>query len=123
MAKKLIALMTGALLVALVVSVPVSAEDDDKPKYTTKQVMKVAMKGGLCKKVASGNASDDEKKELHGMLVALAKNKPTKGEADSWKKLTSALTKASKAVMDGEAGAADMLKKAANCKACHDKHK
>lgn len=123
MAKKLIALMTGALLVALVASVPVSAEDDDKPKYTTKQVMKVAMKGGLCKKVASGNASDDEKKELHGMLVALAKNKPTKGEADSWKKLTSALTKASKAVMDGEAGAADMLKKAANCKACHDKHK
>lgn len=123
MAKKLIALMTGALLVAFVASVPVSADDDDTPKYTTKQVMKVAMKGGLCKKVASGNASDDEKKELHGMLVALAKNKPAKGDADSWKKLTSALTKASKAVMDGEAGATDMLKKAVNCKACHDKHK
>jgi hypothetical protein len=124
MSKKLIALMSGSLLVACFVSVPVTAEeDDDKPKFTTKQVMKTAMKGGLLKKVASGDASDEEKKNLHEMLVALSKNEPKKGEAESWKELTGALVKAGKAAVEGEAGAGEMLTKAANCKACHSKHK
>ena len=90
MSKKLIALMTGSLMVACFVAVPVTAEEDDAPKFTTKEVMKTAMKGGLCKKVASGDATDEEKKQLHEMLVALSKNKPAKGEADSWKELTGA---------------------------------
>jgi hypothetical protein len=124
MSKKIVVLLAGSLLVACFVSVPVSAEEEDKePKYTTKQVMKTAMKGGLLKKVASGDASDEEKKQLHEMLVALSKNKPKKGEAESWKELTSALVKAGKAAVDGDADAGEMLKKASNCKACHDKHK
>jgi surface antigen len=125
MSKKLIAVITGSLLMACFVSFPVFAadDDDDAPKYKTKDVMKKAMKGGLLKKVAGGDASDDEKKQLHGMLVALGKNKPPKGEADSWKKLTRALAKAGKAAVDGDADAGAMLKKASNCKACHSKHK
>lgn len=124
MSKKLFALMTGSLLVACLVSAPVTAEDDDAaPKYTTKDVMKTAMKGGLLKKVASGDASAEEKKQLHEMLVALAKNKPAKGEAESWKELTSALVKAGKSAVDGDEKAGEMLTKASNCKACHDPHK
>lgn len=124
MSKKIVALLSGSLLAACFVAVPVSAEEEGKePKYTTKQVMKTAFKGGLLKKVAGGEASDEEKKQLHEMLVALSKNTPKKGEADSWKELTSALVKAGKAAVEGDAEAGEMLKKASNCKACHDLHK
>ncbi len=105
-------------------TVPAFGEDDaEKPKHTTKEVMKKALKGPLLKKVAGGDASDEEKKELYELLVALGKNTPKKGEADSWKTLTSALEKASKAAVNGEADAGEKLTKAANCKACHDVHK
>ena len=123
MSKKLIALMMGSLLMVCFVSFPVTAADDDAPKYKTKDVMKAAMKGGLLKKVAGGDASDAEKKKLSDMLSALGKNKPPKGDADSWKALTGALAKAGKAAVDGDAGAAAALKKASNCKGCHSKHK
>lgn len=90
---------------------------DDAPKYTTKQVMKTAMKGGLLKKVAAGDASAEEKEQLHAMLVALASNTPKKGGEDSWKEKTGKLVAASK---EGDAAA---LKAAANCAACHKVHK
>lgn len=124
MSKKTFALVTGSLLMFSFVALPVIAADDDsEPQYSTKEVMKKAMKGGLLKKVAGGNASAEEKKQLHGMLVALSKNKPKKGEAESWKKLTGALVKASTAAVNGDPKAGAMLKKSANCKACHDPHK
>lgn len=123
MAKKLIALMAGSLLVCFVTLPVLAADDDDGPKYKTKEIMKKALKGPLLKKVAGGDASDDEKKQLHDMLVALSKNSPPKGEADSWKALTGALVKAGKAAVDGDEGAGAALKKASNCKACHSKHK
>lgn len=123
MPKKLIALMLGTLMICFV-SLPVfAADDDDEPKYKIKDVMKKAMKGPLLKKVASGSASDAEKKELHEMFVALSKNEPPKGDAESWKKLTGALVKAAKGAVDGDDGAAAALKKAGNCKACHSQHK
>ena len=107
-----------------VVNVPETyADDDSAAKYSTKDVMKKAFKGPLLKKVAGGDASEAEKKELHQMLVALSKNKPKKGDAESWKKLTGALVKASEAAVKGDAKAGSMLKKAANCKACHYSHK
>ncbi|MGI9472845.1 MAG: hypothetical protein ACR2NZ_15000 [Rubripirellula sp.] len=124
MSKKLVALMTGSLLMFSLVTLPVLADDDDsEPKFSTKEVMKKAMKGGLLKKVASGDASEEETKQLHSMLVALSKNEPKKGDAESWKKMTGALVKASTAAVDGDPEAGAMLKKAANCKACHNLHK
>jgi cytochrome c553 len=123
MPKKLIALILGSLMVCFVSLPVIAADDDDAPKYKIKDVMKKAMKGPLLKKVAGGSASDAEKKELYGMLVALGKNKPPKGDAESWKKKTTALAKAGKAAADGDEGAGAALKKAANCKACHSKHK
>ncbi|MEO1529650.1 MAG: hypothetical protein AAFX06_29875 [Planctomycetota bacterium] len=124
MRKKITTAMACALAFAFIGMPALAADDDDKkPKYSTKQIMKEAFKGPLVKKVSSGKASDEEKKKLHEMLVALAKNKPKKGEEDSWKELTAALVKAGKAAVDGQADAGAMLKKAANCKACHSKHK
>jgi hypothetical protein len=123
MSRKLVAVMTGLSLIIGFVALPATGEDDAKPKYTTKDVMKKAMKGPLLKKVAEGGASDEEKKELYEMLVALGKNEPKKGEAESWKTLTAALEKAGKAAVDGQADAGEQLTKAADCKACHNLHK
>lgn len=90
---------------------------------TIKQVMKVAMKGGLCKKAGAGQATDAEKAQLLQLLGDMAKQTPPAGDAASWKAKNDALLAAAQAVVDGKDGATDQLKKAANCKACHDVHK
>lgn len=125
MSKKIMTLMTGTLVLACYLALPAFAADDEdaKPKHTIKEVMKKAMKGPLLKKVVTGDASEEEVKELHAMLVSLSKSKPKKGESDSWKKLTDVLVKAGKAVVDGDEKAGVALKKAADCKGCHESHK
>ena len=123
MSKMMLSFVMLTLLSGVTTSVLVNAEESDGKKYSTKEVMKVAFKGGLLKKVSSGNASAEEAEKLHAMLVSLSKNQPKKGDADSWKKLTSALVKASTAVKEGTEGAGVMLQKASNCKACHNIHK
>lgn len=100
-----------------------AAQEKGAPKYTTKEVMKEAMKDGLCKKVASGKATKEEAEKLVELFTALGQNKPPKGEADSWKEKTGALVAAAKGVASGDKTAAAKLGKAANCKACHDAHK
>jgi hypothetical protein len=90
---------------------------DEKPKYTIKEVMKEAMKGGLCAKVAQGKATKEDKEKLKEMFKALTENKPPRGESESWKMKTDALVSAAKDD-DGKS-----LKKAANCMACHEVHK
>lgn len=99
--------------------------DEDKPKFTVKQVMQKAHKGkdALKNKVQAGNASAEEKKMLLGMYQALAKNEPPKGDKESWKEKTTALVKAAQGVVDDKEGAVNDLKKAANCGACHKVHK
>ena len=123
MSRKLLAQLVACVMLVGLVSVPAIGADDEAPKYKIKDVMKKAFKGPLVKKVGSGNASDEEKKELHAMMEAMAKSKPPKGDDESWKKLTSALVKASKGAVDGDDKAAKGLRKAANCKACHSQHK
>ena len=123
MSKMMLSFVMLTLLSGVTTSVLVNAEESDGKKYSTKEVMKVAFKGGLLKKVSSGNASAEEAKNLHAMLVSLSKNQPQTGDADSWKELTSALVKASTAVKEGTEGAGAMLQKASNCKACHNIHK
>jgi hypothetical protein len=108
-------MFAGAVAVLAMVFL-VSAEAQDS-KFTNKEVMQKAMKGGLCGKVASGKASDDEKKLLVELFTSLHANKPKKGEADSWKAKTEALLTAAKSG-DGKA-----LKAAADCKGCHSVHK
>ncbi len=114
-----------SLLAGLVLSAAglAAAPVADDAKHTIDDVMKLANKDGLAKKVISGKASDEEKKQLYDLFVDLSKNSPPKGPADSWKTKTTALVAASKDVVDGKAGAADALKKANNCGACHKVHK
>jgi hypothetical protein len=118
--KKLSLLVVAVLGIALLATFSASA-DDAAPSI--KDVMKKCMKGGLCKKVADGDASDEEKAELVVMFTAMSKAKPPKGEADSWKEKTAALVKAATAAKAGDEGAGAALKKAANCMACHKAHK
>jgi hypothetical protein len=89
------------------------AQDKKDPKYPIKEVMKEAMKGGLCAKVAKGEASDAEKAQLVEYFTSLTMCTPPKGEADAWKTRTGELLKAAK---DGDVAA---LKKASNCMSCH----
>ncbi|MCS6850266.1 MAG: hypothetical protein NZ700_03735, partial [Gemmataceae bacterium] len=79
-----------------------------------KTVMEKAHKSGLLKKVTSGKASDAEKKELCELYVALAANKPPRGDVASWKSKTEAIVAACKKVAGGSNDKADLaaLKKA-----------
>jgi len=99
-----------------------SGAQDDK-KVAIKEVMQVAMKGGLCKKVATGQASEEEKKKLAGLFAALHENKPPKGEQSSWDSKTKALVDAANDVLAGKEGAGAALGKAADCMGCHSAHK
>jgi hypothetical protein len=112
---KMSSLVGMAVLTLGLVSMTLAA--DEKPKYTIKEVMKEAMKGGLCKKVATGKATEEDKAKLVEMFKAMTQNKPPKGESESWKSKTDALLTAAK----GDDGKA--LGKAANCMACHEVHK
>ena len=95
----------------------------DKAKHSIKDVMQACMKGGLCKKVASGEASAEDKAKLVEMFEALAADKPPKGDDASWKEKTAALVAAAKDCAAGKDGAGAALGKAANCMGCHSVHK
>lgn len=91
---------------------------EDKAKFTISEVMKKAHAGGgLRKKVIDGTATDDEKALLTSYYVALAANKPPKGEVDEWKKVTTAILEAYKS------GDVKAYAKATDCGACHTKFK
>ncbi|MFO0864013.1 MAG: hypothetical protein U0744_05060 [Gemmataceae bacterium] len=110
-------LATGLLALGAMVALLGTNHAGLAPKYTTSEVMKKAMKGGLCAKVASGKASAEEQKQLVELFEAMCENKAPKGEQKAWVSKCEALIKAAK---DGDGKA---LKAAANCKACHDVHK
>lgn len=111
------------MFVAVPAVTSLQANDDDEPKYDIEQVMKEGMKGGLLRKVASGQASDEEKKKMIEMVESLPHYDLQKGDEESWKMKSEALIKAVKAVVEGEEGAAASLRTAANCMACHQAHK
>lgn len=108
----------GLCLFAFALLLDSNVSGGDKDKVSIKTVMQKCMaKGGLCGKVAAGEANAEEKKQLVEYFTALNKLSPPKGEEASWKEKTKALLEAAKA--DDTAA----LKKAANCMACHSEHK
>jgi hypothetical protein len=115
----------ASLLAVAFAGMTVLGAADDKPKYDIETIMEKAhdKDEGLYKKVAGGKASDAEKKQLLELYVELGKNKPPKGGKDSWKKKTDAMIGAAKDVVADKDGSIASLKKAVNCKACHDVHK
>ncbi len=116
-------LVAGLALFVAMMFVGGGAQAQKEPKYTIKEVMKIAMKGGLCKKVVSGKASDAEKKKLAEVFAALAANKCPKGDAADWKERTGAIAAAAKKIAAGDKKAAKKLRKLVNCSACHKLHK
>ncbi len=115
----------AALAVAGFVGLSVQGAADEKPKYTIEEVMEKAhdKDSGILGKVIAGKASDDEKKQLLELYVALSKNKPDKGDEKSWKMKTDALVMAATDVKDNKDGATKKLGTASNCRACHSVHK
>lgn len=91
-------------------------------KKTIKQVMKAGFAGdsSLCKKVVTGEATDDEKKAFLDLLVDLVENDAPKGDELQWKTASGKALLAAAKVVSGREGATAELKEATNCKACHD---
>ena len=115
------------MVVALLVTMGLFAglSQANGPEETIKKVMKVAFnkKSGLCGSVLAGRATAAQKQELLKAFQDLARAEPPQGSPESWKTRTTALVRATQAVIDDEAGAGAALKKAANCGACHQVHK
>jgi hypothetical protein len=98
-------------------------EDTEKPKHTIKEIMDLAHKKGLYKKVVMGNASADDKTELASLYSDLVKNTPEKGSPESWKEKAEAVASAAKDVAADKPDSIAALKKANNCGGCHKAHK
>ncbi len=92
-------------------------------KKSIKEVMKLAHKDGLLKKITDGTAEPADKKELLALYVDMWDAEPPKGSPESWQKLTGgAIVAAAKVVLDQD-GSVALLKERTNCAACHKEHK
>ena len=90
---------------------------------TVKEVMKIAHKDGLMKKVQGGSASDEEKKQLLDLYIDMVEGEPKKGDKAEWKIAAGAAAISAAKVVLGREGATDELKKTTDCMACHSKFK
>jgi hypothetical protein len=79
-------------------------------------------RNNLDSKVIDGKATAAEQQELLMLYTALSNLKPPRGDLVEWKARTGEVVEAVKAVIRGEAKAAERLTKARDCKSCHDKH-
>ena len=76
------------------------------------------------KRAVEGKATKDDLELLLKLSTDLNKATPPKGDLEEWKKRTEELTKSVKAVRDNSnADTLAQLKKASDCKSCHDKFK
>ena len=110
-------------VLALAVLVVGATAAQDAPKSMKEAMALHKGDDSLLKKVTSGKGTDEDHKKLLVAYEWLATQKPPKGDDASWKAKTAALISAAKDVVDKKSGAADALKKASDCKACHSVHK
>lgn len=116
-------LPSALALGVLIGAAPQGDKQADKPK-AIKDVMALHKgKDSFLSKVTGAKSTEDENKKLLAFYEVLATLKPPQGEEKSWKDKTDALVAAAKEVIEKKEGAVDKLKKATNCKACHDVHK
>ena len=81
-----------------------------------------ATRNNLDSRVTDGKATPEEQQDLLMLYTALSNLKPPRGDLVEWKARTGEVVEAVKAVIRGEAKAAERLTKARDCKSCHDKH-
>lgn len=77
----------------------------------------------VVKRAIAGNSKEGELKQLLAYYLAMEKLEPPKGDLDSWKSKTAAVTNALIGVLAEKEDGRATLKKAINCKACHTEHK
>jgi hypothetical protein len=121
--RRVLTSVTLGCLFALGIAWMAQAAEEEKPKHTIKDVMKVAHKEKLLDKIATGKGSKEEAKQLLELYQALGANKPPKGDAEGWKAKTVAIVGAAQDVVNDKPGAGAALKKAVNCAQCHKEHK
>lgn len=109
-------LFAGAF-VMLGMALMIGTSEGQDAKYTMKEIMAKAMKGGLAKKVAEGKASDAEKMEVVAMFESMHKFTPKKGDAAQWKVRVDTL------IASAKAGDKQALLTAINCSNCHSEFK
>jgi hypothetical protein len=123
-----------AVLAALGVGITYTAvqasesEEAAKPKHEIADVMHSVhvapeKEKSLRDRVLEGTAKPEEKQQLLDFYISLAENKPPKGELAAWHKKTRAVVLSAAKVVVGREGAAEELKKATDCAACHKDHK
>lgn len=99
------------------------AKADEPAKKSVKEVMKLAHKDGLLKKIIEGSAEQADKEQLLALYVDMWDAEPPKGSVESWNKLTGGAIVAAARVVVGKDGAVAELKERTNCAACHKEHK
>jgi hypothetical protein len=117
----------GFGLVALASLTPAAPIEKPRPQTEIESIMQAGFGGyppGFKRpaaKALDGTATTDELEKLVDLSKKLSEQKPPKGDAEEWKKLTAALLESSKAVAAGGEGKAAVakLKTAADCRACH----
>ena len=100
------------------------ATADDKPKMTTKEIMKKYHKGKTSpvQTVLAGKADEAMLKDFLGYYQEMAAQKPPVGDDASWKAKTTALVDATQGLIDKKPDALKTMKAALDCKACHSVH-
>lgn len=116
-------LMVGSLIAAVVLGGGAMAVNNARAAKTVKEVMKLAHKDPLLKTILAGSAKEEEKKQLLDLYIDMFEGTPKKGDADEWKMQAGAAVLSAAKVVVGREGAIDELKKASDCKSCHDKFK
>lgn len=125
-----------ASLLTMLAVLPAAAQDDNVPEI--KEVMRKLHKGAeslrahVGKALKSGSPNwgeiQTDTKVYATLAEALGKNQPPKGDAASWKKLTTEYAKNAKALDDAakqkdRESAQAAYNKLANCTGCHKAHK
>jgi hypothetical protein len=116
-----VAALIGAMFLAL--GVNAVGEDEKHEKKSIKEVMKLAHKDGLLKKVLEGKAEKADKELLLSLYIDMFEGEPKKGDAGEWKERAGGATLAAAKVALGRPGALAELKKASDCGSCHKAHK
>jgi cytochrome c556 len=112
---------SSVVILAVAMGFLVSARADDDPKYSVQTIMKAVFKGedSVNKRILKGKASKEDLDKLVEYVSVLPQNDPPQGDPDGWKKKTTALLTAAKALQAGGGDALAQYTKAANCQACH----
>ena len=117
-------LIMGSLVAAVVCGGGAVAFSNNlaAPK-TVKEVMKIAHKDGLLKKILADMGTADDKKQLLDLYIDMVEGEPKKGDKGEWQMQAGTAMMSAAKVLIGREGAIDELKKTSDCKSCHDKFK